>query len=196
MDRANLLAEAPDATDSLLPCGKEFETPLEGNATKKNDASSTWLSSGRSLHLLSPTGLIRPRPCCQSRPVRFMLWILRGTILFFVFSFVIAILRPSYTNPPAHYKSLEQHVLSSADHGRGNVKNEKIYIAANIINEKLIRGPWGASLHELVDLLGEDNVFVSIYENDSGKASGDALRELQQDLKCTSWLGPITLCIC
>ena len=75
-------------------------------------------------------------------------------------------------------------MLSTAAHGRGNVKDQKVYIATNIINEELIRGQWGTSLEALVELLGEDNVFVSIYENDSGKGTQAALRALQQRLKC------------
>jgi hypothetical protein len=41
--------------------------------------------------------------------------------------------------------------------------NENVYIAANIINPDLIKGHWGKSLAELVDLIGKDRVFVSIY---------------------------------
>lgn len=66
--------------------------------------------------------------------------------------------------------------MSTTGHGRGNVNNEKVYITANIISENLIRGQWGSSLHQLVDLLGKANVFVSIYENDSGQGMQAALR--------------------
>ena len=68
--------------------------------------------------------------------------------------------------------------------GRGNVRQDEVFIAANIINEELIRGPWGAALLELIDLLGEDNVFVSIYENDSGYGTQKALQELQRNFSC------------
>lgn len=59
-----------------------------------------------------------------------------------------------------------------------------MFIASNIVQEEMIRGPWGRSLLELVDILGEHNVFVSIYENDSGPGTGDALRELAAQLPC------------
>ena len=41
-----------------------------------------------------------------------------------------------------------------------------MFIAANIVDEELIRGPWGSRVVELVELLGRENVFLSIYEND------------------------------
>jgi hypothetical protein len=83
--------------------------------------------------------------------------------------------------------------MSTSGHGRGNIHNQKVYIAANIISEDLIRGQWGNSLRELVDLLGDDNVFDSIYENDSGKGTQAALRTLQQSLRCTSSPNPCVL---
>jgi hypothetical protein len=106
--------------------------------------------------------------------------------IFISASILNGILRPSFSDPPERYKDLEQRVKSSNNPGRGNVNNEKVYIAANIINEKLIRGVWGRSLLSLIDLLGENNVFVSIYENDSGPGTSDALRELQRKFTCPS----------
>ncbi|KAM5465984.1 hypothetical protein MauCBS54593_006232 [Microsporum audouinii] len=105
---------------------------------------------------------------------------------FILVSVVQAICHPSYQRPPEHYSRLHQKILSSTESGRANPDNEKIFIAANIIREDLIRGPWGASLLELVTLLGARNVFVSIYENDSGNATSEALMELQDKLPCNS----------
>ncbi|ORX93222.1 cryptococcal mannosyltransferase 1-domain-containing protein [Clohesyomyces aquaticus] len=87
--------------------------------------------------------------------------------------------------PPEHYKELEWQAhdpLSGV--GPGNSQHEKIFIAVNIINEDLIRGSWGNNLMELVRLLGPQNVFVSIYENDAGKGTAAALEELSQKLAC------------
>jgi hypothetical protein len=66
-------------------------------------------------------------------------------------------------------------VTSSTASGRGNTNNES-FLAANIINEEFIRGSWGSSVPDLVDMLGEENVFVSIYENKSGPGTSNALR--------------------
>ena len=57
------------------------------------------------------------------------------------------IFNSSYTNPPPFAIDTQ----------------ETVYIAANIIDGDLIKGPWGKSLLELVDLIGKDRVFVSIY---------------------------------
>lgn len=59
-----------------------------------------------------------------------------------------------------------------------------MFIAANIVDEELIRGPWGSRVVELVELLGRENVFLSIYENDSGEGTRAALRELGEKVQC------------
>ncbi|KAF2663380.1 hypothetical protein BT63DRAFT_465923 [Microthyrium microscopicum] len=116
------------------------------------------------------------------------------TLLFkslsWIFAFLVAlsilrgILFPSYANPPPHYRLLNEAISSSSYEGRGNIKGESVFIAANIIQEDLIKGQWGLSLLELVHLLGPENVFVSIYENDSGPGTAAALEELKAKLPC------------
>jgi hypothetical protein len=101
-----------------------------------------------------------------------------------VVSILDALLHPSYASPPPHYQTLEDIIHTRSDTGRGNLLNEKIFIASNIIQAGLINGPWGASLIELIDLLGPQNVFVSIYENDSGLSSVEALNHLATRLDC------------
>ena len=192
MERMRLLTDEQDLESARSAWdGKVFEhlasvseTSACSSSTCDNDNDLPRRFDARRICFPHSTILFQSRPCCQSRLLRFFLWILRAAILFLVFSMVNAILRPSYANPPAHYRLLEERVLSTAAHGRGNVKDQKVYIATNIINEELIRGQWGTSLEALVELLGEDNVFVSIYENDSGKGTQAALRALQQRLKC------------
>ncbi|KAK2745240.1 hypothetical protein FQN57_003935 [Myotisia sp. PD_48] len=108
------------------------------------------------------------------------------TLLFFLFSLIEAVFVPSYQTPPKHYQKLYHRIKSTNNPGRGNPKNEKVFIAANIVNKDLINGAWGNALLELVDVLGQDNVFVSIYENDSGQGTSDALTELKDKLPCNS----------
>lgn len=67
-----------------------------------------------------------------------------------------------------------------------------MFIAANIVDEELIRGSWGRRVVELVDLLGRDNVFLSIYENDSGPGTRAALSELSKKVQCECSLFDIT----
>ncbi|RKF53166.1 putative glycosyltransferase family 69 protein [Erysiphe neolycopersici] len=56
---------------------------------------------------------------------------------------------------------------------------EKIFIAANIADGDLIDNAWGSSLLSLVDLIGSDRVFVSIYGLPT-----TALSQLEKMLKC------------
>ncbi|KAL2064410.1 hypothetical protein VTL71DRAFT_4904 [Oculimacula yallundae] len=56
--------------------------------------------------------------------------------------------------------------------------NETVFIAANIISRSLILGAWGDSLVELIHLIGQERVFVSIYGG-----PGDALKVLDGRLE-------------
>jgi hypothetical protein len=105
----------------------------------------------------------------------------RRLLLRFIFVFGIIILtllvvtpiwNPSYTYRPKHYSGM-------------NPRGEKVFIAANIIDKDLIRGPWGKAILDLIDIIGPQNAFLSIYENDSGPETKDALRELAAQVKCT-----------
>jgi hypothetical protein len=95
---------------------------------------------------------------------------------------------PSYTTLPSHYESLRNAVTESDLPGRGNPYDEKIFIAAALYDPTgdLAQGHWGSNILHLIHLLGEDNVFLSIYENDSGDAGKTALQALDQQVKCNS----------
>lgn len=56
---------------------------------------------------------------------------------------------------------------------------ETVFIAANIIDGELIKGPWGASLLDLVDAIGPTRVHVSIYGGPT-----EALNHLASLLEC------------
>lgn len=56
---------------------------------------------------------------------------------------------------------------------------EKVFIAADIVDGHLIRGPWGQSVRDLVDMIGKENVFVSVYGGPK-----DALHEFARSLDC------------
>ncbi|EEP80205.1 predicted protein [Uncinocarpus reesii 1704] len=130
------------------------------------------------------TRIVTRRRCNLRNALRAALWL---TGAFILVSVLEALLYPSYQTPPKHYHTLKQTIRSrSSQAGRGNPDQEKIFIAANIINEDLIKGAWGDAVLELVDLLGEENVFVSVYENDSGDGTRNALRGFQAKLSCNS----------
>ncbi|EPE28646.1 hypothetical protein GLAREA_09767 [Glarea lozoyensis ATCC 20868] len=73
------------------------------------------------------------------------------------------LLNASYTSPPPF--TVPAH--------------ERVYIAANIIDGDLITGAWGRSLLQLVDLIGKERVFVSIYGGPT-----QALEQLGGMLEC------------
>lgn len=62
--------------------------------------------------------------------------------------------------------------------------NETVFIAANIIDGDLISGAWGDSLLELVERIGKDRVWVSVY---GGPV--DALRGLEERLAGSGGVG-------
>lgn len=100
--------------------------------------------------------------------------------------FLTAIFRPSYTILPKHYQTLKAQILDTRDEGRGNLENQKIFIATSIYdrNGRLAGGAWGQAILNLIDILGNDNVYLSIYENDGGDEAQGALRRFETELRC------------
>lgn len=107
---------------------------------------------------------------------------------YFIISLVIivGILFPSYSRPPRQYAELRRQIAQTAVPGRANVHNEKIFIVASIYdkNGRLLGGEWGTRLQELVDILGPDNVFLSIYENDADAQAQSALQKFSEEVSC------------
>lgn len=126
----------------------------------------------------------RRRAACCGRRICFVVHAL--TVLLLALIILTFIFRPSYTHLPSHYESLRQSVLQSNTPGRGNPRNEKVFIAASLYDQtgELARGQWSQAVLDLIDLLGEDNVYLSIYENDSGEEGERALRELDERVPC------------
>jgi hypothetical protein len=93
---------------------------------------------------------------------------------------------PSYTHLPEHYQVLKRNCQASQIPGRGNVGNEKVFIAATLQDRDglLLGGEWGAAIVELVQLLGPENVHLSIYENDASNLAQDSLHGLGKHLNC------------
>jgi Cryptococcal mannosyltransferase 1 len=107
-------------------------------------------------------------------------------VLFVIQTVFDAVFFPSYWSLPAHYVEFEKRLHAGPSTGKGNPTGQKIFIASNIIQHDKIRGDWGKSLLKLVDYLGPENVFVSIYENDSGPEAPKALAWLRSQLPCQS----------
>lgn len=77
-------------------------------------------------------------------------------------------------------RALQKRCKESKELGRGNVNNEKIFLAATLFDPAgtLIGGRWGNAVLELVELLGPQNVYLSVYENDATSAVKVALERL------------------
>ncbi|KAJ5712218.1 hypothetical protein N7493_008686 [Penicillium malachiteum] len=148
--------------------------------------SSTWSGYHR-LKSKSRPVLVKStrRPSCLPRLFRRRCCYLHLILAFlFALLFLTSIVCPSYTHPPSHYYSLRFLARNTTEAGRGNLRNEKVFIAASLYDRdgELAGGHWGAQLLELIHLLGEQNVFVSIYENDGGVEGKRALRELEKQI--------------
>ena len=107
-------------------------------------------------------------------------------ILLALFLSIVLFLEPSYTKPPAHYQSLKARIESSEDYGRANRENQKIFIAASLYDEggHLLGGAWGEAVLKLINMLGNRNVFLSIYENTSGEAAQVAQYKFEKRVQC------------
>nr|OQO29264.1 hypothetical protein B0A51_07509 [Rachicladosporium sp. CCFEE 5018] len=88
---------------------------------------------------------------------------------------------PSYSHPPKQYLELRSRIEGSDKSGRGNPNNEKVFIATSLYDHEgeLLGGKWGENLRELVEVLGEENVFLSIYENDPDDGAKAALLDYE-----------------
>ncbi|GLA10587.1 hypothetical protein AnigIFM62618_000184 [Aspergillus niger] len=115
------------------------------------------------------------------RRIVFLLFcILSGLI---ITTFVIF---PSYTHLPPHYRALQSAVQGSTTSGRGNIHNSTVFIAVSLYDKTgaLAGGAWGQSLLDLIDMIGPDRVFLSIYENDSDASGEQALWALSDRVPC------------
>lgn len=135
---------------------------------------------------------IQPHRTCSPRSLLRKL----ALLLYIFLSAVTAIVAveglfwPSYTHLPKHYQELRSLVRSSEDSGRGNPGNEKIFIAASIydVGGDLARGQWAKNVLDLIYLLGPENTYLSIYENDAGLEAKNALTTLKQKVPCNNTL--------
>lgn len=91
--------------------------------------------------------------------------------LFAILVTLTPIFNPSYVHKPSHYTGSNRH-------------SEKVFIAACIVDAELIRGAWGKAVLDLIDIIGSENTFLSVYENDSGPDTRLALQELSELVPC------------
>ena len=98
---------------------------------------------------------------------------------------------PSYNNPPAHYAELASACSASqSEPGCANPRQEQIFITTALYDKhgKLLGGKYGENLLDLIHILGEQNVFLSIYENDNAPDGIAALDAFRDRLPCRNEL--------
>ena len=127
-----------------------------------------------------PTGSqlrLRRRRCCS-----YTFLLLSVLAVLFLLT---AIFNPSYTRPPSHYNELRQRILDSDDDGPANPSKENIFIAASLYDSggQLLNGAWGKAVLDLIELLGEKNVYLSIYENEGGSKARKAMSAFEQKVQ-------------
>ena len=114
----------------------------------------------------------------------------RALVLLVLLAILTGICSPSYTRLPQQYKELRRTALASATPGRANLGNQRVFIAASLYDPHgtLLSGAWGRSVLELIDLLGPNNTFLSIYSSDSGLEGASALIRYESRLTCQNRL--------
>jgi hypothetical protein len=121
-------------------------------------------------------------------PVSLILAIIKyAFILQVVLLVATPIFAPSYTRPPPHYQALAEKCAGPEPaSGCANPANEQVFVSVSLYDNsgQLAAGQWGDSLLQLIQIIGEQNVFLSIYENDSGALGAAALETLKAKLRC------------
>ncbi|KAM5446165.1 hypothetical protein MaudCBS49596_006851 [Microsporum audouinii] len=117
---------------------------------------------------------------CRSTTLR---WLLAGVLCLVV---AVSLFWPSYTHRPPHYDRLRSLAVGSHSPGRGNPRNEKVFITANIYDPdgSLAQSQWSKNILQLIDLLGPENSYLSIYENDMNDSARDALNAMAEQTPC------------
>lgn len=98
---------------------------------------------------------------------------------------------PSYSHPPDRYTLLRQRTQQTPQTpGRANTQNAKVFVAASLYDPEgtLVSGDWGQSVLGLIDILGPENVFLSIYEDNADEKSKLALDDFAAQLSCNASL--------
>ena len=182
----------------LLPrTSSDLEEPAQRdrrNSDSSNASTKSWLGRlGNGIPVVNKftnpfacAHYIAPRRRKRSvlRLIYYTLFSVPYVCLFLVL--VAAVVFPSYTHRPAHYNQLRNRALATNAPGRANVHNQKVFIAAAIYEQEgaLTAGAWGESVLQLVDLIGPQNVHLSIYENDADEVTKQSLRDLEKKATC------------
>ncbi|ATY64188.1 polysaccharide export [Cordyceps militaris] len=202
---------SPETDESEPFLAADFlETPIqleEGTNERRRNTFTARSYRKRATRSPSPFVAAATAPlgflgCCAARYLRRHVrctTIPRQLILLFklylfsvaIVAFSVLVVFPSHTNPPPPYRQLEQRCAGpSPSVGCANPHKEKIFIVASMYDKEgsLLGGQWGQQLLDVVDLIGPENAFVSIYENNNAPAGTAALHNFRRRLPCKSEL--------
>jgi hypothetical protein len=197
LNRPQLSDRNSQSDDEDVASELELETLKDGKSSQHKLFSRlptwthTWSTRARRrrhgksrspfVHFLLPS--VRRRrsiPLCAVQTLAFLSYsVVVLVVLFGLFA-------PSYSNPPLRYVTLRREIEQTDANGRGNTYNEKIFIAAAVYDHEgeLLGGEWGVRLRQFVDILGPDNVFLSIYENDADDNAQLAMKAFAESVTC------------
>ncbi|KAL4911179.1 cryptococcal mannosyltransferase 1-domain-containing protein [Aspergillus multicolor] len=110
-------------------------------------------------------------------------------LILFTCILITAVFFPSYNQVPPHYRALHERMKTATKHqtnGAGNPFNETVFIAAVLYDPEgtIASGDCGRAVLRLIEYLGRENVFLSIYENNSGPQGKSALQDLASNIPC------------
>ncbi|KAI1338920.1 cryptococcal mannosyltransferase 1-domain-containing protein [Xylariaceae sp. FL0016] len=144
------------------------------------------------LQIWSQRRIRKFRRVLRNQPTKSILALLKYTLAsVLVLLVVVPVSSPSYTQPPPHYRALESRCRGRFPNpGCANPHQEKVFISISLYDPtgELAGGRWGRDLRELIHLIGDNNVFLSIYMNDSGPEGTVGLSKLNKGLRCNSTL--------
>lgn len=129
--------------------------------------------------------------CCNRALIRLFVNLAYTVLAIVISALIVAgVLFPSYTALPPHYEQLREQATSSSEAGSGNPNQQKVFIASSLYDPKgeLAGGRWAQSVLQLIHLLGPENSYLSIYENDSGEPGRQALDQLRDATTCNHTL--------
>ncbi|CAK1364728.1 hypothetical protein CB0940_08378 [Cercospora beticola] len=113
--------------------------------------------------------------------------------LIFGLLLIAGVFFPGYSHAPLRYQELRDRVLVYGQ--SANIHNEKVFIAASLYDQEgeVVSGEWGQSVLHLINILGPQNVFLSIYENDPDPMAKAALDSFSKNVTCAKSIVAETL---
>ncbi|KAF3762052.1 family 69 glycosyltransferase [Cryphonectria parasitica EP155] len=169
---------------------------LDGRSSGDDDFDEYIVKTNNKHERLPLPGRLRSWLCSRPRilrrnvlrnPLVTILVAVKYIILSLAFVLIATpILIPSYTRLPPHYREREAACKGpDAAPGCANPFQEKIFISVSLYDKggHLASGRWGEQVLELIQMLGPENTFLSIYENDSPLGE-TALEDFKQRVPC------------